>query len=51
MYVDVMRGKFQLEYEKSFEGDTLDNSIGSQFEWDGGDQRCGERDEVSLRRE
>jgi hypothetical protein len=51
VYFHVMRGKFQLEYEKSFEGDTLDNSIGLQFEWDGGDQRRGERDEVSLRRE
>ena len=51
VHFDIMRGKFQLEYEKSFEGDTLDNSIGLQFEWDGGDQRRGERDEVSLRRE
>jgi len=51
VHFDVMLGKFQLEYEKSFEGDTLDNSFGLQFEWDGGDQRRGERDEVSLRRE
>jgi len=51
VFFDVMYGKFQLEYEKSFEGDTLDISLGVQFEWDGGDQRRGERDEVSLRRD
>ena len=43
-----MHGKLQLEYEESLEGDPLDNSIGLQFEWNGGDQRCGERDEVAA---
>ena len=51
VFLHVMHGKLQLEYEKSIEGDTLDIGGGLQFEWNGGDQRRGERDEVSLRRD